>query len=142
MKVEKGQYVECLLKNGWIISGVVEELDSSGLTLNIEDEKVKVIILRPSEEISVIKVFFSGQELLKEKKSMPRLQPVVKNEIEEAFDSPSDTPDRIKTLAELRQELNRREREDIANRLRSHEVGDVKKVEYGYPGLFKKPSAK
>jgi hypothetical protein len=142
MKIEKGQYVECLLKNGWVISGVVEELDSSGLTLSRKDEKGKVIILRPSEEISVIKVFFSGQEILKEKKSVPRPQPIVKSEIEETFDLPSDAPDRIKMLAELRQELNRREREDIVNRLRSHEVGDVRKVEYGYPGLFKKPSTK
>jgi len=138
MKLEKGQYVECALKNGWIVSGTIDDISSTALQLTRSDGKGIAIILRPNEEIVVIKIPIESV-----KNTTPIIQE--EKEIEETKLDPSmphESPDDLKTLTELRTEFLKEEKKNIANKLRSHEISDVRKVEYGYPGFFKKPSAK
>lgn len=147
MKLEKGQRVECALKNGWVISGIIEELSSMGLQLLREDGKGFVIIMRPNEEISVIKVFTEPVVTIKEEvtpvkeKKFARPKPVIDKEVQKVYESQADQADRLKSLAALRIEMNEKEREEMANKLSNHEIGETRKVQYGYPGFFKKPSA-
>lgn len=140
MKLEKGQYIECALKNGWVVSGTVDNFNSTGLQLTRSDGKGIVIILRPNEEISVIKIPTPEPTEVQEIKEIPIASP--KPQYNAVLEQPDlDDPAKIKTLVELRKEYLNQEKEEIANKLRSHEVGEVKEVRYGYPGFFKKPGA-
>lgn len=141
MKLEKGQYIECALKNGWIVSGTIDDISSTALQLTRSDGKGIAIILRPNEEIVVIKIPFKIESVVKsdDVKKYPE------NDTESQINKPSmphEDPDTLKTLSELRVEYLEQEKQEISNKLRSHEISDVRKVEYGYPGFFKKPSAK
>jgi hypothetical protein len=145
MKLEKGQYVECLLKNGWIVAGIVEELSSSGLELIRSDKQGITIIMRPDEEISVIKIFYlqPSDEPKQEAKVPSKYKPIVEAmKSYDPYEMPHEDPSKIKTLVDLRKEMLKQEKEEIANKLKSHTVGEVKEVKYGYPRLFTKQSTK
>ncbi len=47
-----------------------------------------------------------------------------------------------KSIAELKKDIADQERKIIADKLKNHRIGEVTKVNYGYPGFFKKPRTK
>lgn len=65
----------------------------------------------------------------------------LEEQFQQVYDQPSNDPDRIKRLAELRIEMAKADREIVAKQLKNHNIGEVKQVQYGYPGFIKKPRA-
>jgi hypothetical protein len=144
-------HVKILLRNNTIVEGVVEEWYGNVVKLQSLDDKSYVIIPHPEEDIILIKVFLepATEETSTE---TPMETPVeehdpveTKTELEEKFqqtlEQPSGDPLRDKSLAELKTLMAAQDRQIIANKLKSHHLGETKKVKYGYPGFFKKPGS-
>jgi len=143
-----GTHVKCLLRNNTVAEGIVEEWYNNYVKLKSIDGKSYLIIHHPNEDIVLTKVVVeeipedspepdptptpkSQAALITEKIHLRRAKPRDSGADEQTLDA--------MTKAELQVELAKQEREIIANKLRDHNLTDVKKVKYGYPGFFKKP---
>lgn len=132
-------HVKILLRNNTTVEGIVQEWGDTVKIQSLGGQNY-MIILHPKEDIILIKVFLNN--LPEEKVFSNSEEP--QNELEQKFqhilEQPSDDPKRIQSLAELRVLLAKEDRQIIANKLKNHHVGETKKVKYGYPRFFSKPS--
>lgn len=145
MTPQVGQHVKCILRNGAIAEGTVEEWFANTVQLRSLDGESILIITHPSEDIMLIKILLEKTE---EEDLVPALEEQ-QVELEKKFEEQREVTDpndvtSIKSLAELRIEMAKQERRIIAEKLRDHRPGSTgaRKVEYGYPGSSKKPSTK
>lgn len=136
-------HVKILLRNNATVEGIVQEW-SNFIKLQSLDEQSYMIIPRPEDDIILIKVFLENPS--EEKEKIKTTSEEIKTELEQQFqqvvEQPSDDPTRHKSLAELKVLLVNQDRQIITDKLRSHHLGETKKVEYGYPGFLPKPRAK
>lgn len=137
----KGKKVKLLLHGNLIIEGVVKSWNSSSVHLVSLDGKSTSIITHPNEDIRVIKVIHDESVKFVEEPVKKEILKETEIKFKEAYEAPSDDKFRLKNLIELRKELNKQEREIIANKLSSHQIGEVREVKYEQPGFFKKQSA-
>lgn len=131
------EYINChvklLLINNIIIEGVVQDWSDTSVKLLSLDGSSISIITHPEDDIRVIKLV---NEALK--------KDGIKNnhvELEKKIDSTYQTTDdelRLKTLVELKKDLIKQEKEIIANKLKNHNITEVKEVQYEQPRFFKK----
>lgn len=155
---ETGQHVKLILKNNTLVEGIVEEWFNNYVKLKSLDEKSILIIPHPNEDIMLIKILltdFPKLEFVKLEKDNGT-EVVTSSEayrvdseiasLQEQFQHtlalPSDTPDRLKTLAELKRLMNEQERKIVSEKVKNHYIDGTRKVQYGYPGFFKKPRTK
>jgi DNA-binding NtrC family response regulator len=140
-------HVKILLRNNTIVEGIVQEWYGNVVKLQSLDDKSYVIIPHPEEDIILIKVLLEevSEENAEETEPEPPAPEAVQTELEEQFqkvyEQPSGDPLREKNLAELKTMMAAQERQIIADKLKSHHLGETKKVKYGYPGFFKKPGS-
>lgn len=146
---KSGAHVKLLLIGGGYVEGIVEEWGTTVKLKSIAEESI-LIIHHPERDIVVTKFFDQKNEDIVEanvnddvEEEIIQAKPiyVLEKEFEETYDLPSDDDLRIKKLSELRIELNNQERKMIADKLKDQKIEKVKKVEYDYPGFFKKPGA-
>lgn len=144
-----GKQVKLLLQSGIIIDGIVISWSGNSVCLTSLDGNSTSIITHPNEDIRVIKIihknYVSSNSINKSLNNIPDKETIVKNlqdQFDVAYQLPSDDSLRIKTMAELKKELIKQEKEIIANKLRSHHIGEVRTVKYEQPGFFKKQGAK
>lgn len=137
---QTGQHIKCMLKNNVVVEGILEDWFANGVKLKSLDGKRLVLITNPND-IMMITVFLEPDEEAEKivKPEVPQTE--LGEKFQEVYEQPSGDPLRDKSLAELRGMMAEEERQMIANKLRSHHIGDTKKVKYGYPGFFKKPGA-
>lgn len=141
---EIGQHVKCLLRNNSLVEGIVKYWNTDRIELQSLDEKSILIIPHPEQDIMMIKILL---ENISDKENSQKLNPPnhafysaeLEKQIQETYDLPSDDPRRIKTIAELKIMLAEQEKKIIVEKMKEHHLGDVRKVQYGYPGLNKKP---
>lgn len=167
--VQINSHVKLLLRNNASVEGCVEIWAESGVQLKSLDGESLIIITSPKEDIVVTKVMLDTPETKSNpfQPIIGSLPPVSKEDekiVDDLFArkttnlktrplrQPSEseikfkeiakqsiTPDKIKTLAELRQVMNKEEKQNFINKLRSHTPEDIKKVQYGQQSeLFKK----
>jgi len=147
MTPRTGQHVKVLLRNGTLVEGLVEEWFNNHVQLKSLDGESVLILTRPEEDIMLIKILL---DKLPEKTALKNPDDYRSSKEDadhfcSSFDNPLVTdynnPDEVKSLAELRIELAKQERRIIAEKLREHRpsIKGAGKVEYGYPGLGKKP---
>lgn len=145
MTPKVGQHVKCILRNGALAEGIVDEWYNNIVVLKSLDGESVLIITHPAEDIMLIKILLDKapeKETPKEPNDYGPTEEDV-NQFCSSFDEPAvdyNKPDELKSLAELRIEKAKQERRIIAEKLREHRPS-IKggKVEYGYPGLGKKP---
>lgn len=158
MTPKEGQHVKCILRNGAVAEGIVEEWYNNVVQLKSLDGESVLIITHPAEDIMLIKILLdmpkidlplvdevtdtisvetsSGYRHVKEEISD------LESKIQKANDLPSDDPTRLKTLAQLRVMKAEQEKKIISEKVRNHYPNEVRKVDYGQPGFFKKQSPK
>jgi hypothetical protein len=143
--IQPDTHVKILLRNNTIAEGIVQDW-SNIVKLKSVDDQSYMIILHPEEDIILIKVFLKNSSEEKNKTIPIEYSEEVKTELEQNFqqtiEQPSDDPSRNKSLAELKILLGQQERQIVANKLKQHHIGESKKVEYGYPRFYSKPSSK
>lgn len=148
---EIGQHVKCMLRNNTIIEGIVEEWYGNYVKLISLDKGSIFIIHHPDQDIILTKIVLDDDvaEDVKEPAeqvgasvlSESREQESLEEQFQQVYDEPSGEPNRIKRLAELRITMAKADKEIVAKQLKNHNIGEVKQVQYGYPGFIKKPSA-
>jgi len=124
-----GQYIKCLLSNNSLIEGYVESWTSSQVQLKSLDGKSILIINRPDEVISVIKITLDSP---KKQENLTDLD----KQFKQVYDEPSGSDLRTKKLAELRILQAEQDKKIVAEKLKDHTIREVKKVQYGYPGFI------
>lgn len=138
------QHVKCILRTGAIAEGFVEEWSNVKVQLKSLDGESILIIPHPNEDIMMIKIIIGNICQKDTHSNSTAAYNETTNELEKEIqytkDLPSDDPKRIKTLAKLRVMLVKQEKKIIAEKVKSHNIGDVRKVKYGQPEFFKKPS--
>jgi hypothetical protein len=118
--INKKDYVKFFFKNGLEIEGVVEEWEPNGEILKLENNQGFVIINNTADNVLAIQV-------IPYKKSLPEL----KQDFEQVINAPSDEQ-RLNTLAKLKQELNKVERQNFSEKIVSHNItGGTGFVKYG-----------
>lgn len=128
-----GRFVKCFLKNNLIVEGKVESWNDKEILLSLEDSEI--LIFNPLENLLMVK-FIS-----KNNKNEPVENDIISNNVSQTQSLPIKNPfdpDYTKNIAELKQELDKQEKEIIKNKLKSFAIEEVKKVKYEYPGFFKK----
>src|SRR5579885_2752563 len=145
----KGQHVKCLLKNNVVVEGIVEEWFGNYVKLNSIDGKSYSIIHHPDQDIVLTKVVFEEiAENSAESEPPPAPQTVVVTgpiHLKKTKPKESEQDEmslEAMTRAERHVELAKQEREIVAAKLRDHHIGGVKRIKYGQPGFYKKPSTK
>jgi hypothetical protein len=124
-------HVKLLLNNNIMIEGIVQEWSNSSVKLLSIDNNSVSIITHPDEDIRVIKIINNLPK--PNKNNIPELE----KEIEATYDQPSDDL-RLKTLVELKQELFKKEKEIVENKLKNHNISEFREIKYELPGFFKK----
>lgn len=151
MNPQKDQHVKCVLRNGAVAEGIVEEWTGSQVQLKSLDGESILIITHPAEDIMLIKIILTTptvEEIAAELEHE-------KTELEQRFEETRqvhdpNNPDDRKTLAQLRIELAKQDRKIIAEKLKEHKPTQapgktryhypgVQTGNYGYPGSGKKP---
>lgn len=148
MTPSKGQHVKCILRNGAIAEGIVEEWFNNHVQLKSLDGESILIITHPSEDIMLIKVSLEQEKSEAERvadKIRAHSSQRAENELDEYFEQAVEAhdptnPDDRKSLAELRIELAKEERKIIAEKLKDHRPSPYKPgtTPYHYPPVIMK----
>jgi hypothetical protein len=137
------KHVQILLQNNMILEGIVKHWSPHQIVLISTDESSTSVLLHPKEDVRVVKVLHKESDLLSQ---IPEKPEEVKTQLEKKFDEtyqmPSEDELRLKTLADLKSELNRQEKIIIASKLKEHTIGEVKTTKYEQPNIFKKQGSK
>lgn len=128
---QKGQHIKCALRNNLIIDGIVESWSDAKSVLRSLDGTSVSIIQHSAQDIVVIKIIL---------KESIQIKSELESKFEEVYQQPSDDELRLKSMGELKTLMIKQEKKIIADKIKDHHVSDVKKVNYGQPGFFKKQS--
>jgi sRNA-binding regulator protein Hfq len=147
MQIEPNQEVKILFRNGTSVEGVVLVWDKEYI-LKSRDGKSILIIQNPEQDIMAIKVILNTAEPKTKNNYEYGVKKNVKPTIETSkVVTEDDDPDslqrfamdlRAAKLAELRIAAAEEERKAISEKLKSHNIGEVKQTNYGYPSILNK----
>lgn len=126
---ELNQHIKCVFRNGTLIEGIVQVWSKDEAILTSLDGESKLIITNPTADIMLIKIVLKTAP--KESSEKPKLNPTeLEQKFEEARAQPSDDPNRVTTMAELKVQLAEAERQITANKLRDWHIANPSGVEY------------
>ena len=137
--INKGDYIQCFLNSSALVEGLVEEFNDDFIKLLCEDKSSYIIIYNPKENITFIKVS-KPKPLLSQLKDNEEFNILNKEFEDELNNIPQNTEEldlKNAKLAQLKILLNKKEKEIIFNKLKSHSPGEIKGVKYEQP-RFKK----
>jgi LysM repeat protein len=147
----KDKYVKLLLTGNIVVEGLVQEWDAEKVILLSEDNSTTSIITHPKDDIRVVKVINNQvkpvEVVTKKNTSSLHVSPFAVNntelhqKFEETYDMPVEDDMRLQNLSQLKKELIKQDLKIIAGKIKSHTIDEVRKVNYDYPGFFKKQSS-
>lgn len=113
---QKGQQVSIYLKQGGVrLDGTVVSWSDKKTVLSTPNQTAFIIINKTKKEVLFYKIIIEATNL--------------KNKIEIPEQAPLDIDDYVA----LKTEMNNLEKQEIKEKLSSHETSDFRKVEYGNP---------
>lgn len=128
---QENQNIVVLFRNGLSIEGTVISWSNKKSVIELSGKKDLFIIQKTKNDVFAVKIINTDkQEIAPIQKSNP--EPKIK--YEEIKAAPAKTYDDIKNLAELKKELNILEKQEIQERLSSHEMSEPKLTTYVLPG--------
>lgn len=133
-----GQHVKCILRTGAIAEGIVEEWYNNVVQLRSLDGESILIIPHPNEDIMLIKILMEKPAPEQVNKEDYEIKNNLEKQFQKVQETPSTDPLRLKKLAELKLLMVEQEKKIIADKVKSHQVGEPRKVQYGQPGFLKK----
>jgi hypothetical protein len=125
--IAKGTQIIAVMNNAIQIAGVVEVWSEQESILMLKDGS-KWIIHNTAKDVMLTKLVVMEPSLKETQNERHALQ----EEFEEACQAASDDL-RVKKLAELKILLNNQEKQIISQKLREHEITEVKPVQYEQP---------
>lgn len=151
MKPRKNDIVKFFFKNGLQVEGKLQSWDKNEIIITNDDSRNYLVVTKP-KEIIMYKVVRDVARPLEEpptRSSSPfdyiegEINDQANHSEEVKVESTVEQSQlNIKTLAELRKFQNEEERKALANKLKQHHIGEVRKVEYTshdqIPGFYQK----
>jgi len=138
---QKGQHVQCLLRVGGMVEGIVEIWSDDKTVLRSLDNKSLMIISKTADDIVLVKVMLPEREL-------PEIRSAIQEKLKEV-QHPTGEPEIDATnLKQLRRMVVEQDRKIIADKIKEHHLVDVKskvpkyESKYGYPGIHSIKSTK
>lgn len=164
---KEGDHVKCVFRNGMVIEGIVEKwIPTVTAVLRSLEDNSTLIITKPTDDIMLTKIFPKLSEAEKVKQKIMAQPPVhrwedeekanysvesLREEFRERLYGPEEkfkeaakaldpnNEDDIKSLAELKQELIKTERQIVAEKLREHRPAYAPgTTPYHYPSVVSK----
>lgn len=147
---QKGQFVQVRFNNGIFFDAIVEEWSDQKSELILPDTKERVIIQKTLQDVLLVKIINnipkneqpnelqqSNVYLGNKSVYVDNLEPIhIKNELYNEFETlkkEPKNPNSLARMAELKDELNKIEREEILKKSRSFEPTGTRTVSYGIP---------
>lgn len=115
MNPQPGQYVIIYFRNGIQLDGIVVDWSDQKSSIMSASGTSKIVIHKTLDDILFYKITD------------------VKSEYNKLKEKPLKQEDDIKSLAELKIELNQLERTEINNKLKDHKADGMREVSYGLP---------
>lgn len=135
MKPEKNQHVKCVLKNNAVIEGIVEKWDSTEIILKSLNSKSVIIIHAGVSDIMFTKIVLEEEVVT----NSENIKEAISSKIQETLQISNEQVDlKTKSLQELVLLKQEHERQIITEKLKDHNLTEVKKVTYGTPRFFQK----
>jgi len=129
--IEEGAYVKIVFRNGTQVEGYVEEWEENTTTLISEDQLSRFVVLDIKQDVLGIKICYGE---VTPKQVQRKFEEVVE-EFKAVQESPNDDL-RLETLADLKILMNKQEKKIIMDRVRSHDVSEVRIPQYGIPSFL------
>jgi hypothetical protein len=136
MTPSKGQKVQVRFNNGVFFDAIVENWSDQKSVLVLPDTGDKVIIQRTLQDVMLVKIFNS------QKPSKVEIEEP--NEIHEEFEVLKNQPkneNNLKRMSELKDALNKLEREEVLKQATSFKASGIRQVTYGIPRTLQISSA-
>lgn len=130
MILKPGQYIKILFRTGISVEGTVKQWDDDDCVILSADKKSFLFIPHAQDDIMVIQVVIDRPTT-----------DIVEN-IKKYKDNESDEDLKLKTLGELYKDKIEQDRKIVKDKLKDHNIENVRRVEYGLPGFFSKPNSK
>lgn len=131
----KGQRVQCLIKGGGTVEGIVESWSDQQSILHSLDGRHLFIIAHTEEDIVLTSIALS------EPKPEPELKENIRDQLHKVQQSVGDPELEQANVDDLKQMLIRQERKILAEKVKDH-FGDAKTkpyaTKYETPSFFKK----
>jgi hypothetical protein len=127
--IQKGQHVRCILKNNLLLEGIVDSWSETISVIKSKDGLQSNVILNTLQDVMVVKIIH---------KQPTQLKTELEQQFAETVSAPSNDDLRLKKMAELKSLLAEQEKKIVTEKLRSHQIGEVKKVNYEYPRFRQK----
>lgn len=146
MTPEKGQLVQVRFNNGIFFDGVVEEWTDQKSVLKLPDGEETVIIQKTLQDVMLVKILVTKSPVVAKSVvgSIPlkdeRYQHTPPRDIYDEFNQLKEAPPSNRSLhrmAELKDEMNKLEREEIAQKFNTFEPTGAREIEYGLPKSLK-----
>lgn len=136
MKPEQGQLIQIRFNNGVFFDAIVEEWSDQKSIVKLPDTDDMVIIQKTLQDVLLVKIFAN--------KNTPVEKQRYKSETNEEFEMLKSQPKNdhsLARMAELKDELNKIEREEVFQKTMSHTSSGLREVSYGIPRNIKISSA-
>ncbi len=129
MKPEPGQFIQVRFNNGVFFDAIVEEWSDQKSVLTLTDNSNDTVVIQKTlQDVLLVKIFAN--------KNTPIVKQQYKSEVDEEFEELKAQPkndDTLTRMAELKDELNKIEREEVLTKIKSHVPSGLKEVTYGIP---------
>jgi rRNA-processing protein FCF1 len=124
----KGQKVQVRFNNGVFFDATVEDWSDQKSVLVLPDTGDKVIIQKTLQDVMLVKILNSPKP--------SKVEIEEPNEIHEEFEALKEQPkneNNLKRMSELKDALNKLEREEVLKKATSFTASGVRQVTYGIP---------
>jgi len=139
MTPQPNQSIQVRFNNGVFFDAIVESWSDQKSVLRLPDTDEIVIIQKTLQDVLLVKIIAqntSEKQSTSSNKSIPENPQEIYNEFEQRREQ-SKTPDNLKRMAELKDEMNRLEREEIAKKIKAQEIAERREIKYGIPRTIK-----
>jgi sRNA-binding regulator protein Hfq len=128
-----GDEVKIFFKNSLQVEGRVKLWKKKKIILSSENDD-HIMVVNDTKNILMYKISKVKEKEIKEVESAQEEATL----IEENFKSDFNPNPNIYTLAHLHKLKLDEEKKAIAQKIKQHQISEIKQVEYGLPGFFKK----
>lgn len=137
MNPEQGQLVQVRFNNGTFFDAIVESWSDQKSVVKMVDSEDLIIIQKTLQDVLAVKIVVVKKPAEPIEESLESDTPTMSaNEVNDEFSYLRDepiTPYNLKRMAELKDEMNKLDREAAFKKLRTFEATGVRSVQYGIP---------
>lgn len=136
MILQKGQFVQIRFNNGIFFDAIIEDWSDQKSIVSLPDTRETVIIQKTLQDVLLVKVFNKSPEIKKKEIEIKEEKDKKLDNVRSEFDKLKDettSPTSLKKMSELKDEMNKLEREEVFGRMKEFKPDGVREIVYGLP---------